>query len=102
MLTIAKQTSQKIETLETFLAKFKRHRNYSSTVFHLLTLNDLSSPGTEKGGRALWGWGQLSSPQFPLPQDDLKSLFLFEFWKFLPVTCPYTFNYHCCSSPTSA
>lgn len=85
MLTIAKQTSQKMKTLEILLAEFKHHRNYSSTVFHLLTLNDLSSLGTEKGGRVLWAWGQLSSFQVPLSQDDLKTLFLFEFWKFLPV-----------------
>lgn len=66
-------------------------------MFHLLTLNDLSSPGTEKGVGCC---GRKAAFIFPSSsfQDDSKTLFLLEFWKFCQSTRPYTFNYHC-SSP---
>ena len=103
MLTIAKQTSQKMETLEILLAKFKHHRNYSSTVFwNLLTLNDLSSPSTEKGVRVLWEWGSFHLSRFLFRKMIWRHCSCLSFGNFCLSTSPYTFNYHCCSSPTTA
>lgn len=103
LLTIAKQTSQKNRNPRNTPSQIQTPDEWHSGLrdgwlaeLPPLAVNDLSSPGTEGGGR-------LSSDSWvSLPQDHLKKWFWCGFVgleNFASLHVPPPFSYHYCRSP---